>query len=87
MKLITFAFILVVSLSAFAQVPPKPTTPPSPEVAREQARQVELDRAQMEKMQAQAALLEKTLQGITEFRQWLQIQQQMQALAAKPQSK
>jgi uncharacterized protein YlxW (UPF0749 family) len=39
-------------------------------------RQIALTQAQIDKFQAQAMLLQQTLNGLTEFRQWVSIQQQ-----------
>lgn len=52
------------------------TAPPDAAAVAKQ-KDVELAKAQIEKLQAQAALLEKTLGGITEFREWVQVQQQL----------
>jgi len=45
--------------------------------------QMKLIQSQMQTLQAQGMLLEKTLSGLTEFNQWIQVQKQMQQLQAE----
>jgi len=73
MKRIAALALFAASLTLAAQQPPLPNQTPA---------QVEIQK-QAELLQTQAQLLYEKLHGITEFQQYLQIQQQLNALQGR----